>query len=331
MVFVYRGSIQFVRHAACVLLAAFVLAGCDKQAAAPTVPPPAVTVAYPVEKEVIEWDTYTGYIEAPESVNVMARVSGLIMSTPFNEGAIIKKGDVLFNIDVRPFKADLDVKLADQQKAQAQSEIAETNFEREEEAIKAHAVSQQDYDNAKAARDQANAELASAKAAVELSRLNVEWCQVTSPIDGRVSNKLVTVGNLVNGGAGQATLLTTIQSVTPIYCYVDVDEHSVLKYQKLSVEKKRVSARDSQIPCFLELANETGFPHAGVVDFVDNHVDPSTGTIRARGVFPNANGQLTPGFFASMRSSRQRPIQGTARAGHRDRHRPEPAQCADRE
>lgn len=301
MNFKYRSQI---RRFTCVnlgLLAAWTIAGCDRQASAPPPPPPAVTIAYPVEKQVIEWDTYTGHLEAPESVNVVARVSGLIERTPFVEGAIIKKGDVLFEIDVRPFKADLDVKLAEQQKAEAQEEIAQTNFERQVEAIKAHAVSQQEYDTAKAQRDQAQAELASASAAVELSRLNVEWCQVTSPIAGRVSNKKVTVGNFVNGGAGQATLLATIESVSPIYCYVDVDENSVLKYQKLSVEKKRISARDSQIPCFLQLANETNFPHAGVVDFVDNHVDPTTGTLRARGVFVNTTGLLTPGFFASLR------------------------------
>jgi RND family efflux transporter MFP subunit len=111
---------------------------------------------------------------------------------------------------------------------------------------------------------------------------------------------MVTVGNLVNGGAGQATLLTTVQSVDPMYCYVDVDEHSVLKYQKLSAEKKRVSARDARIPCFLQLANETGYPHVGVVDFVDNHVDPTTGTLRARGIFKNQTG-LLPGFYASIR------------------------------
>src|SRR5208282_88856 len=119
-----------------------------------------------------------------------------------------------------------------------------------------------------------------AKAAVELSRLDLEWCKVTSPIDGRVSYKVVTVGNLVNGGAGQATLLTTVQSVNPVYCYVDVDEHSVLKYQKLAQERKLTSARGGKVPCYVQLSNETGFPHEGIIDFVDNHVDPTTGTQR---------------------------------------------------
>jgi RND family efflux transporter MFP subunit len=274
--------------------------GCKKPAAAPPTPP-AVTVSHPVERDVIEWDTYTGHLEAPQSVTVAARVSGMIVDTPFVEGAIIKKGDVLYVIDERPFKSDLDSKVADQQKAQAQLEIAQLNMDRQQQALKANAVSKQDYDNAKAARDQADAALAATKAAVELSRLSLEWCKVTSPIDGRVSNKIVTVGNLINGGAGQATLLTTVQSVDPMYCYVDVDENSVLKYQKLAVEKKRVSARDAKIPCYVQLGNETGYPHAGVVDFVDNHIDTNTGTLRARGVMPNPKGYLTPGSFAGMR------------------------------
>jgi len=288
------------RSAVLVALAVSILQGCSKPEPPPS-PAPAVTVSHPFQREVIEWDTYTGHLEAPEAVNIAARVSGMIVDTPFIEGSIIKEGSLLFVIDDRPFKADLDAKTADQQKAEAQLAIAQLNMDRQAEALQGHAVSQQDYDNAKATRDQAAAALAGAKAAVELSRLNLEWCKVTSPIDGRVSNKLVTVGNLINGGAGQATLLTTVQSVNPMYCYVDVDENSVLKYQKLAVEKKRVSARDARIPCFVRLANETSFPHAGVVDFVDNHIDPNTGTIRARGVLQNASGLLTPGFFASMR------------------------------
>jgi RND family efflux transporter MFP subunit len=293
--------IRVLGHFALAVIAAGLLQGCDKPASAPPAPPPAVTIAKPVQREVVEWDTYTGYLEAPQSVNVAARVSGLIMDEPFVEGSIVKKGDVLFVIDDRPFKADLDSKLAEEAKGVAQVAIDELNLQRYAEALKGNSISQQTYDNAKATRDQDAAVLAGYKAAVELSRLNLEWCKVTSPIDGRVSNKLVTIGNLINGGAGQATLLTTIQSVDPIYCYVDVDERSVLKYQKLAAEKKRVSAVEARIPCFLQLSNETGFPHTGVVDFVDNHVDPTTGTRRARGVYPNPSGQLVPGFFASIR------------------------------
>lgn len=278
------------------------LVGCDKSPAEQAPPPPGVSVAHPVQKEVVEWDTYTGHLEAPEAVNVTARVSGLIMAMPFREGALVKQGDVLAVIDDRPFKADLDSKQADQRKAESALAIAHITFDRLASLRQrvGAAVSQQDVDNAKANLDQAEAALASAKAAVESSRLNLEWCKVLSPIDGRVSYKLVTVGNLINGGAGQPTLLTTVQSVSPIYCYVDIDEHAVLKYQKLAAERKLASARDGQVPCAVRLENETGFPHVGFIDFVDNHVDPTTGTERVRGVLQNPSGQLTPGFFAKL-------------------------------
>ena len=278
------------------------IAGCDrKQPAAGPPPSAAVTVAVPLEREVVEWDTYTGYLESPESVNVAARVSGMVVDTPFVEGSIVKKGQLLFVIDERPFKADLDLKIADQEKAEAQLAIAKLNFGRQEKALKSNAVSQQDYDNAKAVMEQAEATLAGAKASVEASRLNVEWCQVTSPINGRVSNRMVTVGNLVNGGSGLPTLLTTVQSVDPMYCYFDVDENSVLKYQKLAEERKRLSVKDGKVPCFVQLSGESDYSHSGVLDFVDNRVDPATGTLRERAVLPNSSGQLLPGFFARMR------------------------------
>ncbi len=255
-----------------------------------------------MSKDVVEWDVYTGHLQAPEVANVAARVSGLIVEMPFEEGAIVKRGAVLTVIDDRPFKADLDAKTADRDKAEAAQEIAKVTFRRLVglQREKAGAVSQQDVDNANAVVEQAAAAVASAKAAVETARLNLEWCRVLSPIDGRVSYKMVTVGNLVNGGAGQATLLTTVQSVSPVYCYVDVDEHSVLKYQQLAQERKLLSARDGRIPCYLQLGNETGFPHKGVIDFIDNHVDPTTGTMRMRGVLQNKSGTLTPGLFARL-------------------------------
>lgn len=275
--------------------------GCDDRSAAAAPPPPAVTVARPMQREVIEWDEYTGYLESPETVNVQARVSGFIEKASFSEGAVVHKGEVLFEIDARPFQADLDSKLADVAKAESQRDLAVVHFKRFEKVHETKAVSEEDFDTAKAQLSQAESAVAAAKAAVEISRLNLEWTHVVAPITGRISNKYVTEGNLVNGGVGQATLLTTIQSVDPMYCYVDVDEHSILRYQDLAREKKRVSARDAKIPTFMRLENETGFPHEGVVDFVDNRVDTGTGTLRARGVFPNPSGTLTPGFFARVR------------------------------
>jgi RND family efflux transporter MFP subunit len=286
---------------AMVVSASFV--GCGKPPAPPAIPPATVTVSTPLQRQVIEWDVYTGHLEAPEAVNIEARVSGLLVAAPFQEGSVVQKGQVLFKVDPRPFQADLDSKTADIAKAKAQVDVAQSNFDREDQALKGNAVSKQDWDNAKATLEQAQAALDGAQAALETSRLNLEWCHVTSPVAGRVSYKNVTVGNLITAGGGPApaTLLTTVESVDPVYCYVDVDENSVLKYQKLALQRKRFSARDGRIPCFVQLGDETNFPHEGYVDFVDNHVDTGTGTLRARGVLPNPTGDLTPGFFASMR------------------------------
>jgi RND family efflux transporter MFP subunit len=277
------------------------LAGCDRPQPPPAPPPPAVTVSPAIEREVIEWDEYTGRLDPVESVDVRARVSGLIESAPFQEGTNVKKGDMLFIIDARPFRAELNSKVADVQKAQAQLLQATSDLKRINEAVKTSAVSERDFDSAKAARDRAQADLAAAHAAQEAAQLNVDWCYVISPIDGRISNKRITEGNLVDGGAGQATLLTTVVAQNPIYCYVAVDEASVLKYAELARQGKRVSARYAKIPTFMGVASEPGFVHEGVIDFVDNRIDPGTGTVRGRGVFANPDGFLQPGMFARVR------------------------------
>jgi membrane fusion protein, multidrug efflux system len=279
----------------------WMLVGCEGAQPPPAPPPPAVTVTHPIEREVIEWDEYTGRLDPVESVDVRARVSGLIESASFKEGANVKKGDMLFTIDVRPFRAELNSKIADVARAKAQLLQASSDLKRFQEAVKTSAVSAKDLDTAQAAFDRANAELAAARAAQDAAQLNVDWCYITAPIDGRISNKRVDEGNLITGGAGAATLLTTIVSLNPIYCYVTVDENSVLKYAQLAREGKRVSARYAQIPTFLAVASETGFPHEGVVDFVDNQIDPTTGTVKGRGVYPNPDGFLQPGMFARVR------------------------------
>ena len=292
---------MYISACAAFLAAMVMLGGCRRDHTPALPPPPAVTVAQPVSQEVIEWDEYTGHLEAVESVDVRARVSGLIMSAPFEEGTIIKEGETLVEIDVRPFQAELDARIADEARAAAQVSLAEIEFSRLQHLREQSVASLIEYQNAEASLKEAQAVLAGAKAAVEAARLNVEWCRVTAPIGGRISRKVVTPGNLITGGGEQATLLTTIMSIDPIYCYFDADERSVLKYKQLAQQKKRVSARDAEIPCVMALANETGFPHEGVIDFVDNRMDPNTGTMRARGVFQNPDGWLTPGLFARVR------------------------------
>lgn len=274
--------------------------GCEhakapQQAAPP--PPPPVTVTQPVRREVMEWDEYTGHLEAVETVELRARVSGLIVAAPFEEGSVVQQGTVLVEIDARPFQAELDARLAGVARAAAQVKLAQIEYDRVDR-LSPDVRTSTEWDAASAGVQEARAQEEAAKAAVESARLNVEWCQVKAPITGRVSSRYVTPGNLITGGTGSGTLLTTITSIDPIYCYIDVDEHSMLKYQELAREGER---RTASVPVDLQLANESAFPHEGVVDFVDNRVDPNTGTIRTRGVFANPEGALTPGFFARVR------------------------------
>ena len=283
------------------LLAAFIPLGCRKDAPPPPPPPPAVTVTQPLLREVTDWDEYAGHLQSPDTANVAARISGFITETPFKEGALVHKGEVLFVIDDRPFKADLDNKMATVTKDEAQVTLTKAQLSRYEDLLKKHAIAQQDYDSNKANFDQAVAQLAADKAAVETSQLNLDWTRVTAPISGRVGRLNVTQGNLVNGGAGQATLLTSVVSIDPMYCYVSVPERAFLKYQSYAAQDKQAGVRDARIPCFVRLENETNFPHSGIIDFIDNTLDTGTGTIQVRGVIPNPDGALTPGLFASMR------------------------------
>ena len=276
-------------------------AGCGPQKPPPAPPPPTVSVTEVVQREVMEWDEYTGRLEPVESVEVRARVNGYLESIHFEDGALVKKNDLLFVIDPRPYKTDYDRAEAELARAETRLELASNDFDRAGRLFKSHAISEEEYDSRSKAKKEADSNLTAAKAALEGARLNLEYTRVQAPIDGRISRRYVTAGNLVHGGTGMPTLLTTIVSIDPIYCYIDADERSVLRYQQLSREGKRVSARDFKIPCEMALANETGFPHKGMIDFVDNRLDPHTGTLRARGVFTNSNRALTPGLFARLR------------------------------
>ena len=294
-------------------------AGCPKREAGPGRPPVSVTVASPLEREVVDWDQYTGYLVSPQSVNLRPRVSGEVTQVNFTEGSLVHRGDVLVRIDKRPFQADLDAKRAsvEQQKAQVALELV--TYQRNATAVQNNAVSRSDYDTAKANYEEAVAQRQSAEAAVETSLLNLQFCDVVAPITGRISSRYVTAGNLVSGGTDSGTLLTTIQSVDPMYCYADVDERSALKYKSLAARGNGSSTAPSLYPsmapaagggtapatrpafaCYMGLISDQGAPYPGQIDFINNQVDVNTGTLRIRGVFPNPAGFLEPGLFARM-------------------------------
>jgi multidrug efflux system membrane fusion protein len=282
--------------AICVLCYAF--SGCNKPPPPPTPPPPPVTIGKPITKEIIEWDEYTGRTDAVESVDIRPRVSGYIDNITFRAGDRVYKGDLLFVIDPRPYQAALDQASAQLRQAQANQQLQDANFARQDRLRQSGVIAKEDYDTALSNKNQSAAQVLSNNAAVELAKLNLTFTQVTSPINGRISREQVTVGNLVQA---DSTLLTNIVSVDPIYAYFNVDERSVLNYQQLIRSGKMQDARSASVPVYLQLENETTFPHQGVIDFVNNQFNSSTGTLQVRGVFPNANAFLTPGSFVRVR------------------------------
>lgn len=283
---------------ALLVLAAAGLAGCDASAET-TQPPPApeVTVRAAVQQQIVDWDRYTGRFEAVERVELRPRVTGYIDRVAFDEGALVKKGALLFQIDPRPYRARLDQAEAELARAVAQNELAISESTRAENLLQAHAISKEEYDARASNRGQAAANLRAARAAVEAAKLDLDFTRVTAPIDGRVSRADVTAGNYVTAGQ---TVLTSVVSVDPIYVSFDGDERSYLKYAAQASRGERPSERDRQLPVFVGLADESGYPHAGSIDFLDNALDPQTGTIRARAVLPNPDGRFTPGLFARV-------------------------------
>ena len=281
------------------------LTGCHpKPAAAPQGPLP-VNVVLATEKEVVEWDTFTGRIEAVNSVEIRPRVTGYIQEVKFTPGTntLVKKNDLLFIIDPRPYQAEMDRATGEIERAQAALQLGELDFKRATELRAKNTISTSEFDQKVAALKQSQAEVSVAKAAFAAAKLNLEFTEIRSPIDGRISDERVKAGNLVQPGPGPESILTTVVSVDPIHVYCDIDENRVLKYIRLDDEGKRKTARRVSIPAYLSLGNETDFSHAGVVDFIDNRLDPSTGTLRARAVFKSWNPFLTPGIFVRLRIS----------------------------
>ena len=279
------------------------LCGCNKQTAGPpTFPAANVTVAKAVEKEVVNYQEYTGNTAAVSSVDIRARVSGYLNKVSFTEGAIVKAGELLFVIDPRPYQAALDQAQANVEQAKAQLALADSNYKRSEKLFQTNVIDVQSYETQLENRNQANATLLGNQAALETAKLNLEFTQIRSPIDGQTSTYNYTIGNLITGGdTSSSGVLTTVVSIDPIYVYVNVDERGLLIYQEMVRTGKIILPEGGQTPIEMQLANENDFPHKGVVDFVDNQVDPNTGTIKVRGVFANKDRSLRPGLFAQVR------------------------------
>ncbi len=275
------------------------LAGCNQPSAEQTAPPPPpVTVAKPITKEIVEWDEYTGRTDAVQSVNITARVSGYLYNITFKAGEVVSQNDLLFVIDPRPYQAAYDQANGQLRQAEAQQKLNNLNLARADELRAKNVIAKQDYDNAVSQKNVSDAQVIAAQAAVESAQLNLDFTEIKAPVTGRIGREQVTVGNLVQA---DSTLLTTLVSVNPIYAYFNVDERSVLKYQQLVREGKLPDPTSAAVPVYLQVENEKDFPHQGTIDFINNQFDPSTGTLQVRGIFPNANGFLVPGSFVRVR------------------------------
>ena len=270
--------------------------------AKPAQPPAAdVKIAKPLAQDVTEWDEYTGRIEAVSAVDIRARVSGYLEKVNFKAGAKVKKGDLLFLIDPKPFSAQLQYAEAELERAKAKRELAKNDLERAERLFGGKAISEEEHDARSKGSREAVAAVQSAEANVYTARLNMEFTKIRAPIDGRIGRELITEGNLVSGGGADATRLTFIVSIDPVYVYVDADERSALKYRRQSRQDGSNGTASGQTPVQLAVADETGFPHEGHLNYISPREDTTTGTVTLRGEFANPDGLLSPGFFARMR------------------------------
>lgn len=327
------------------LLAGFfaLLTACASKPAPPQQGPPTVSVATPLQQEIVEWDDYVGRVAPLEEVEIRSQVTGFLNSIHFRDGQIVNKGDLLFIIDPRPFQAALDqakagVAEATSRLTQAQAQVTQAraqllqsqanqtktqlDFERFKPLAKDQAITQQELDNAEQANlaakadveasqariETANAAVIEARAALEAARarvqsadLNLGFTRITAPIAGRASRHLASVGNLISGGSAQATLLTTVVAMDPIHVYFEADERAYLKYVRLAKSGERPSSREVNNPVLIGLSDEEGFPHKGVMDFVENRLDVNTSTIQGRARVPNGDLSLTPGLFVRVR------------------------------
>ena len=283
------------------MLLSVLLVGCDNSVAQNAAPPaPAVSAADVVVKSISQWDSFNGRIEAVESVQLRPRVSGYIDKVNYTDGQEVKKGEVLFTIDDRTYRAALEQAQANLARAKTQASLAQSEANRTDKLVNTNVVSREEWEQRRSAATQAQADIRAAQAAVDAAQLNLDFTKVTAPIDGRASRALITSGNLVTAG-DTASVLTTLVSQKTVYVYFDVDESTYLHYQNLARSGQGASSNHTALPVEIGLTGEEGYPHQGKVDFLDNQLTPSTGTIRMRALLDNAQRQFTPGLFARVR------------------------------
>ncbi|HWL17769.1 MAG TPA: efflux RND transporter periplasmic adaptor subunit [Opitutus sp.] len=272
----------------------------DEKPAAAAPPAPKVTVA-PVEQQLVtDYEEITGRVDATETVELRARVSGHIEAVRFQAGQLVRQGDVLFSIDPRWYQAQLTLATAQVRQAKAHADVAEREAERAETLVKAAAISTEEAEARRSRALEAMAALASAQAALASAQLDFEHTQVRAPIDGRISRALVTAGNLISGAPGNATLLATIVSEGEAYVYADIDEATLLKFNRL-LRENRLKLENGRVPVEMQLADESGYPHHGYIESTDNRLNPATGSLMLRLVFANSDRSLVPGLFARVR------------------------------
>ncbi|CAM7311236.1 efflux RND transporter periplasmic adaptor subunit [Phytobacter diazotrophicus] len=293
--------VNFRLNALGAVLLSVMLVGCDEGVAQNAVPQaPAVSAADVVVKSISQWDSFNGRIEAVESVQLRPRVSGYIDKVNYTDGQEVKKGEVLFTIDDRTYRAALEQAQATLARAKTQASLAQSEASRTDKLINTNLVSREEWEQRRSAAAQAQADIRAAQAAVDAAQLNLDFTKVTAPIDGRASRALITSGNLVTAG-DSASVLTTLVSQKTVYVYFDVDESTYLHYQNLARSGQGASSNHLALPVEIGLVGEDGYPHQGKVDFLDNQLTPSTGTIRMRAILDNAQRQFTPGLFARVR------------------------------
>ena len=297
----YRSFVRFAGSILALGTAASLLTGCGPRAAQQAPPAPAVTVAPVEQREIVEWDEFTGRTAPVDSVEVRPRVSGYIQEVSFQSGQLVKKGDVLFVIDPRWHQAEFDRLEAEAERARVQLDNAKREADRTAQLLANKAISAEEGDERISRFKEAKAALEAAEAARDSAKLDLDYTQVRAPIDGRVSRALLTEGTYVSGIAGAATLLTTVVSVNPVYVNADMDEDSLLKFNALASKQKLDTDSKGRIPVELQLGDEVDFSHHGYIESFDNQLNPNTGTILLRAVFPNDDGRIVPGLFARIR------------------------------